>query len=129
MLRSVSTVRTLTLRHNNAIRITSLCMTVSTQMQTMQEPTCIPVDLLKLAKQLADLPATAAPSVVLEGSSLKRRQIMRYPLFMSSSSCCSALNSFQLSQTACSLPQLNGCLPCLQDPFISGQVGTSHESS
>ncbi len=52
-------------------------MIVSMRMQTMQEPTHTQVDLVKLAKQLADLPATAAPSVVLEGSSLKRRQIMR----------------------------------------------------
>ena len=78
MLRSVSTVHTLTFRHNAAIRITSLCLTVLKRVQTMQEPTRTPVDVLKLAKQLADLPVTAAPSVVLEGSSLKRRQIMRY---------------------------------------------------
>ena len=63
----------------HAIRITSLCMLhISMRVQTMQELKHTPVDLLKLAKQLADLPATAAPSVVLEGSSLKRRQIMRY---------------------------------------------------
>ena len=85
MLRSVFTVHTLTFRYNPAIEIIFLCMIVSMRMQTMQEPTHTQVDLVKLAKQLADLPATAAPSVVLEGSSLKRRQIMRYSLVMSSS--------------------------------------------
>lgn len=55
----------------------TLILINTVQMQTLQMPTQTQVDLLKLAKQLADLPANGSLSAILEGCSLKRRQIMR----------------------------------------------------
>ena len=44
----------------------------------MQESGQEQIDLLQLAKQLADLPARQPVANVLEGCSLQRRQIMKY---------------------------------------------------
>ena len=44
----------------------------------MQEPGHQHINLLNLAKQLADLPAKQPVASVLEGCTLHRKQIMRY---------------------------------------------------
>lgn len=47
-------------------------------MLNVQEPGQDQVDLLQLAKQLADVPARQPVTNVLEGRTLQRRQIMKY---------------------------------------------------